>query len=101
VTDVRGDVQVANENLQSASSPDAPSVCEALANVVPHKLPVPVTNCHESPDDVESFLCRTRGLLGIGTPIGDVRFVDGDIRGPCTVVASLFGDTWSVPDIFL
>lgn len=63
----------------------------------PHRLPVPVTNCHESPEDVESFRCRTCELRGMGTLIGDVRFADSDERGSCATPPSLFGDVLSGP----
>lgn len=98
---MRIDIQVAHKDLQSDSEVNTLSVCEALAVVEPHKLPVPVTNCHESHEDIESFRCRTRELCGIGTPIGEVRFAYKDERGPC-VPLSLFGDTVSTPGtIFL
>jgi len=78
------------------------SKCGALAVVEPHRLPVPVTNCHESPEDDESFRCRTCELRGMGTPIGDVRFVDNDERESCAAPPSLFGDALNVPcDTFL
>lgn len=76
---VRGVVQAAHEGLQSKPGINTLSIQAAL--VEPHRLPVPVTSCHESPEDVESFRCRIRRVLcGIGTPIGDVRFVDKDKR---------------------
>jgi len=89
--------QVVHDGLQSESGANTLSRCGALAVVEPHRLPVPVTNCHESPEDVESFRCRTWGLRGIGTPIGDVRFADNDERDSCTAPLSLFGDVVNVP----
>lgn len=89
--------QVVHDGLQSESGANTLSKCAALAVVEPHRLPVPVTNCHESPDDVESFRCRTCELCGIGTPIGDVRFAANDERGSGAVLPSLFGDVLSVP----
>lgn len=89
--------QVVHDGLQSESGASALSRCGALAVVEPHRLPVPVTNCHESPDDVESFRCRTCELRGMGTPIGDVRFADNGERDSCAALPSLFGDVLSVP----